>query len=90
MKRNISPVVALVVVVVALGAVYFLYTSVFQGKTVGYVGPPGSPGGAPNNRAGTAASPRKPAAGGPTREMYGLPPLPKEKEAAKPASDKGK
>jgi len=40
MKKQVSPLFALLIIVVALAAVWFAYTRVFTGQTAGTIGPP--------------------------------------------------
>ena len=44
MNKSVHPAVAVVLILIVVGIVWFLYTQVFTGKTVGSIGgPPSSP-----------------------------------------------
>jgi hypothetical protein len=41
-NKNVNPLIALVVILLALGAIWYCYSYVFHGKQAGFQGPPSS------------------------------------------------
>jgi len=62
MKARVHPVVAVIVILLALVAVWFVYTRVFTGQVEGIIGPPsGASGPPPPGQSKAAAPPAHPA-----------------------------